>query len=85
VLAFLYEPPAINRVAGLRPSARALLVHPSQKSADGKPAPVLAVTEVGRGRTLALLTDSAWSWGFGAAGAAGGLGPAHPDGLAPLP
>jgi hypothetical protein len=68
----------INRVAGLRPSARALLVHPSQKSADGKPAPVLAVTEVGRGRTLALLTDSAWSWGFGAAGAAAGSGPGHP-------
>jgi hypothetical protein len=42
----------INRVAGLRASARALLVHPSQKSADGKPAPVLAAAEVGRGRTL---------------------------------
>ncbi len=59
----------INRVAGLRPGARALLVHPSQKSADGKPAPALAVAEVGKGRTLALLTDSAWSWGFQAAGA----------------
>ena len=59
----------INRVAGLRPGARALLVHPSLKSADGKPAPVLATTDVGQGRTLALLTDSAWNWGFGAAGA----------------
>jgi hypothetical protein len=58
----------INRVAGLRPGARALLVHPSQKSADGKPAPVLATTDIGQGRTLALLTDSAWNWGFGAAG-----------------
>jgi hypothetical protein len=58
-----------NRVAGLRPGARALLVHPSQKSADGKPAPVLATAEVGKGRSLALLTDSAWQWGFGAAGA----------------
>jgi len=58
----------INRVAGLRPGARALLVHPSQKSADGQPAPVLATTDIGQGRTLALLTDSAWNWGFGAAG-----------------
>ena len=59
----------INRVAGLRPGARALLVHPSQKSADGKPAPVLATADVGKGRTLALLTDTAWNWGFEAAGA----------------
>jgi uncharacterized membrane protein len=59
----------INRVAGLRPGARALLVHPTQKSKDGRRAPVLAVSEAGKGRTLALLTDSAWSWGFGAAGA----------------
>jgi uncharacterized membrane protein len=59
----------INRVAGLRPGARSLLVHPSQKSSDGKPAPVLAVAEVGKGRSLALLSDSAWQWGFGAAGA----------------
>ena len=59
----------INRVARLRPGARSLLVHPSHKSADGKPAPVLATAEVGKGRSLALLTDSAWSWGFGAAGA----------------
>jgi len=59
----------INRVAGLRPGARALLVHPTQKSGDDKPAPVLAVSDVGRGRTLALLTDSAWNWGFQAAGA----------------
>jgi uncharacterized membrane protein len=58
----------INRVAGLRPGARTLLSHPTHKSADGRPAPVLAAAEVGKGRSLALLTDSAWSWGFGAAG-----------------
>lgn len=57
----------INRVAGLLPGAHALLVHPTQKSADGKPAPVLAVADVGRGRTLALLTDTVWQWGFQAA------------------
>jgi uncharacterized membrane protein len=59
----------LNRVSRLRPGASALLTHPTLKSEDGKPAPVLAVSDVGKGRTLALLTDSAWQWGFGAAGA----------------
>jgi hypothetical protein len=59
----------INRVARLRAGASALLVHPGAKSDDGKPAPVLAVGDVGKGRALALLTDSAWNWGFQAAGA----------------
>jgi len=57
----------INRVARLMPGASALLVHPSQSASDGKPAPVLAVNDAGKGRTLALLTDSAWNWGFAAA------------------
>jgi uncharacterized membrane protein len=59
----------INRVARLRQGATALLVHPTHKSTDRKPAPVLAVSDVGKGRTLALLTDTAWHWGFLAAGA----------------
>ena len=56
----------INRVARVVPGASALLAHPNQTSSDGKPAPVLAVRDVGKGRTLALLTDSAWYWGFAA-------------------
>jgi hypothetical protein len=39
-----------------------------KSSGDGKPAPVLVAGEAGKGRTLALLTDSAWNWGFFAAG-----------------
>jgi uncharacterized membrane protein len=58
----------INRVPRVKPGATTLLVHPSLKGADGKPAPVLAVGEAGKGRALALLTDSAWHWGFLAAG-----------------
>jgi len=54
-------------VARLQPGATALLVHPGQSASDGKPAPVLAVGNFGKGRTLALLTDSAWNWGFAAA------------------
>jgi uncharacterized membrane protein len=59
----------INRVSRLRNGAAALLVHPTHKTDDGKPAPVLAVGDVGKGRALALLTDTAWHWGFHAAGA----------------
>jgi uncharacterized membrane protein len=59
----------INRVLRVRAGASALLVHPTLKGEDGKPAPVLAVSDVGKGRALALLTDTGWHWGFGAAGA----------------
>jgi uncharacterized membrane protein len=58
----------INRVPRARAGSATLLVHPSHKGADGKPAPVLVASEVGKGRTLALLTDSGWHWGFVAAG-----------------
>ena len=36
------------------------------ESSDGRP--VLIVGEAGRGRTLALTTDSSWYWSFVAAG-----------------
>ena len=58
----------INRVARLKPGASALLVHPSLRTEAGEQAPVLAVTDAGKGRTLALLTDTSWHWGFLAAG-----------------
>lgn len=59
----------INRVARLKPGATALLVHPNLKTESGDPAPVLAVTDAGKGRALALTTDTSWHWGFLAAGA----------------
>ena len=58
----------INKVPRARTGATTLLAHPTLKSADGKPAPVLVAAEAGKGRTLALLTDSGWHWGFLAAG-----------------
>ncbi len=58
----------INRVSRLRSGAQALLVHPNQRTDDGRPAPVLAVQNAGRGRTLALLTDTSWYWSLPAAG-----------------
>jgi uncharacterized membrane protein len=58
----------INKVPRARAGATTLLAHPTLKGADGKPAPVLVTADAGKGRALALLTDSAWHWGFLAAG-----------------
>jgi hypothetical protein len=46
-----------------KPGATVLLDHPFA-TVDGKNAPLLAIQEVGRGRTLALATDGSWSWAF---------------------
>ena len=47
--------------------ARVLLEAPTLL-AGGRPAPVVAVREVGAGRSLAVMTDGSWYWGFVAAG-----------------
>jgi len=39
---------------------------------EGRPAPVVAVREVGAGRSLAVTTDGSWRWGFVAAERGGG-------------
>jgi uncharacterized membrane protein len=53
----------VNVVLGLRPGASALLAHPRLRSGGGA-MPVLATLEVGKGRTLALTTDTTWHWAF---------------------
>ncbi|HEY7723883.1 MAG TPA: glutamine amidotransferase [Anaeromyxobacteraceae bacterium] len=60
--------PLLNRTRALPPEtgARVLLEAPGVPVL-GRPAPVIAVREVGAGRALALCTDSAWHWGFLAA------------------
>jgi len=60
--------PLLNRTRPLPPDsgARVLLEAPSVLVL-GRPAPVVAVREVGAGRTLAVATDSSWFWGFLAA------------------
>jgi hypothetical protein len=42
----------------------ALLVHPSQTTREGKPTPLLAVAEPGKGRVMTLSTGSTWRLGF---------------------
>lgn len=76
--AFSALPPleGVNLVADLAPGADALLSHPFLNTRTGAPQPVVAVREVGRGRSMAVLTDSTWLWGLPHVGA-GGRGDAH--------
>lgn len=57
--------PGIN-VTRARPGAQVLLEHP-HVVAGGQNAPVVAVMEVGRGRTMAVTTDASWYWSMVAA------------------
>lgn len=54
--------PGMNLVRA-KPGATVLLDHPFS-TVDGKNAPLLAIQEVGRGRTLAMATDGSWVWAF---------------------
>lgn len=64
----------VNRVASIHRDAQALLVHPTLRLADGSPHPLLAVQGFGRGRVLALTTDTIYRWGFTAGGETGDRG-----------
>ena len=44
------------------PEASVLLAHPSRVGVDGNPMPILAVRELGKGRTMGLTVDSSWRW-----------------------
>jgi uncharacterized membrane protein len=46
-----------------KPGATVLLDNPGLLL-DGKPVPVLALWEHGRGRAMALMTDDSWTWAF---------------------
>lgn len=58
--------PSLNRTGGLADGATALVVDPRETTPTG-PMPVIAVTEAGVGRSLAIATDSLWRWRFGPA------------------
>ena len=53
-----------NRVHGLREDALALIVHPELRDRTGNPLPIISLREVGKGRTMAITTDSLWRWNF---------------------
>jgi hypothetical protein len=48
-----------------------LAAHPTLKDGDGLAMPVLSTLEPGKGRTLALGSDSTWHWAFPTVGAGG--------------
>ncbi len=54
--------PGLNLVRA-RADASVLLAHPTLQ-VDGKPAPLLAVAEQGRGRVMAIASDATWYWAF---------------------
>lgn len=54
--------PGMNLVRA-RSGATVLLEHPFT-NVDGKSAPLLALWDMGRGRSLALMTDDSWHWAF---------------------
>jgi uncharacterized membrane protein len=57
----------VNIVAGAKPDATVLAVHPRLKTKSGKPMPVIVAGDYGKGRSLAVTTDTLWRWGFVAA------------------
>ncbi len=65
----------LNLVTRLKEDAIALVEHPSLRTRDGRPQPVVSVAEVGQGRSLVVATDSTWHWAFKAGGA--GKDPHH--------
>ncbi len=61
----------LNVVARLQNHAQRVLEHPTLRDDDGQPLPVLATGTFGRGRVLALMTDTSWRWGMTTAGETG--------------
>jgi len=57
----------VNLIAGAKPDATVLAVHPKLKTKSGKPMPTIVAGEYGKGRSLAFTTDTLWKWGFVAA------------------
>jgi uncharacterized membrane protein len=61
----------LNVVARSEEGAHVLLTHPTDRTGSGEPSPVLAISEPGRGRSLAVMTDTTWRWGITSGGATG--------------
>jgi uncharacterized membrane protein len=58
-----------NVVGDLAPSSVALLTHPTRTTPSGAKMPILAVGEVGSGRSIALAVDGAWELEYSPLGA----------------
>lgn len=67
----------LNKTAGLTEGAAALLTHPFENGPDGQPQPVIAVRDVEKGRTVAVMTDTTWHWSLPQVGKGSGHTDAH--------
>jgi uncharacterized membrane protein len=63
----LPELEGVNLIAGAKPDATVLAVHPSLETGRRKAMPVIVVGDYGQGRSLAITTDTLWRWWFVAA------------------
>lgn len=61
----------LNVVARVREGAQRVLEHPTLEDEDGAPLPMLVTGMYGRGRVMALMTDTTWRWGMTSGGASG--------------
>ncbi|MCX5742079.1 MAG: glutamine amidotransferase [Proteobacteria bacterium] len=57
----------VNIIKGAKPDAIVLATHPRLRTTAGKPMPVIVAGEYGKGRSLAVTTDTLWRLGFVAA------------------
>lgn len=55
------------RFAATRPGTQIVAAHPTEKSDDGGPLPIVASRAYGRGKVMLVSTDSTWRWKLGAA------------------
>lgn len=67
----------LNKTAGLMEGGAALLTHPFENGPDGQPQPVIAVRDVGKGRSVAVMTDTTWHWSLPQVGKGSGRSDAH--------
>ena len=61
----------LNVTSEVRGGGHVLLQHPSRRARSGGPLPVLVTGTAGRGRVLALMTDTSWRWGLTTGGLSG--------------
>jgi uncharacterized membrane protein len=56
-----------NLIAGAKPDATVLAVHPRLRTKRGQAMPVIVAGDYGKGRSLVVTTDTLWRYGFVAA------------------
>ncbi len=70
----LPELEGVNKVLRAKKDASVLAVHPTLRDKSGSAMPVVVAGDYGKGRSLAVTTDSLWRWDFVAAATAGNDG-----------